>query len=161
MVKKCINRGVAILNRTFRAMHPIEVYYLNKAGSGLTTPGIGPAYSAPLYLKRGHGIGNFFGNLFRWVRPLLWSGPKAVGRETLRTGGKILTDIAARDEVSAGDIVSKQVTESAQTLISKLKGRGRKRAEEAVGSKKKKKKDPKPKKIKRDPRKIIKRDIFT
>ena len=81
-----------------------------------------------------------------------------MGRETLRTGGKILTDIAARDEVSAGDIISKQVTESAQTLISKLKGRGRKRAEEAVGSrKKKKKKDPKPKKIKRAPRKIIKR----
>ena len=73
-------------------MHPLEVNYLNQAGSGLNTEGIGPVYSAPLYLQRGHGIDNFFGSLFRWVRPLLWSGTKTVGRETLRTGGKILTD---------------------------------------------------------------------
>ena len=157
MVKKCINRDVAILNRKFRGMHPLEVYYLNKAGPRRSVPPTPPALPSARTRDR-----LFFGNLFRWDRPLLWSRAKAVGRETLRTGGKILTDIAARDEVSAGDIISKQVTESAQTLISKLKGRGRKRAEEAVGSrKKKKKKDPKPKKIKRAPRKIIKRDIFT
>jgi len=102
-------------------MHPLEVYYLNQTGSGLTTPGIGPVYSPPLYLQRGHEIGKFFGNLFRWVRPLLWSRAKALGRETLRTGGKILTDIAARDDVNAGDIVSKHVTEYAQNLISKLR----------------------------------------
>jgi len=141
-------------------MHPLEVYYLNQAGRGLTTPGIGPVYSAPLYLKRGHGIGNFFGSLFRWVRPLLWSGTKAVGRETLRTGGKILADIAERsptDTTTAGDIVSKHVTESAQKLISKLRGRGRKRAHaEAVAGGKKRRKEPK-----RAPRKIIKRDIFS
>jgi len=135
-------------------MHPLEVYYLNQAGRGLTTPGIGPVYSDPLYLQRGYGIGNFFGSLFRWVRPLLWSGAKAVGRQTLRTGGKILTDIAARDDVSDGDIVSKHVTDSAQNLISKLRGRGRKRAYgEAVGGKK-------PKKIKRAPRRIIKGTSF-
>jgi len=55
-----------------------------------------------------------------------------VGRETLLTGGKILTVIAARkstdDGTCAGDIVSKHVTESAKNLISKLQGRGRKRA---------------------------------
>jgi len=90
-------------------MHPLEVYYLNTAGRGLTTPGIGPVYSAPLYLQRGHGIGNCFGILFRWFRPLLWFGAKAVGCKMLRTSGKILTDIAARDDVSAGDIVSKHV----------------------------------------------------
>ena len=55
---------------------------------------------------------------------------KPVGRETLYTGGTILTYIAARkssDDVSAGDIMSKLVTESAQNLISKFRGRGRKR----------------------------------
>jgi len=57
-------------------MHPLEVYYLNQAGRGLP-PAIGPVYSAPLLLQL-----------------ILWSGAKAVGRETLRTGGKILTDIA-------------------------------------------------------------------
>jgi len=54
-----IKRGVGILNRTFTAIHPLEVYYLNQAGRGLTTPEIGPVYSATLNLQRGHGMGNF------------------------------------------------------------------------------------------------------
>jgi len=94
-------------------MHPLEVYYLNQAGRGFTFPGIGTVYSAPLYLQRGHRIDNLFGSISRWVRPLLLSGSKAVGHETLRTGGKIPTDIATRksiDDLSAGDIVSKHVT---------------------------------------------------
>ena len=141
-------------------MHPLEVYYRNQAGRELTTPGIGPVYYAPLYFKRGHGIGNFFCSLFRWVRPLLWSEAKAVGRENLRIGDKILTDIATRmytADVSTGDIVSKHVSESAQNFISKLRGRACKRAWEAVGVMKKK--VHKSKKIKHA-RKIIKRDIF-
>ena len=77
-------------------MHELEVYYLNQAGHGLTTQEIGPVYSARFYLQPGRGIGNFFGSLFRWVRPFLWRGAKAVGLETLRTGSKILTDIAER-----------------------------------------------------------------
>ena len=129
-VVKCIKQVVAILNRTFTTMHPFEVYYVNQAGGGLTTPGNGPVYSGPLYLQRGQGMGNFFGNLFRWVRPLLWSEAKALGRETLCAAGKILTAIAARkstDDVSAGDIVSEHVNESAQNLISKSRSRDRKR----------------------------------
>ena len=58
------------------------------------------------------------------VRPMLWSGAKTVGRETLRTGGKILSDIADKSNGTPdGDIVSKH----ARDLIAKLKGRGRKR----------------------------------
>ena len=55
-------------------------------------------YSAPLYLQQGHGIGNFVGILYRFVRPLLCT----VGR----TGGKIITDIAKNKspDVSAEDI---------------------------------------------------------
>jgi hypothetical protein len=68
--------------------------------------GICSVYSAPHYLKRGNGIGNFFGRLFRLVRPLLWRGAKVVGRETMRTGSKILTDIVENKlpEVSPKDI---------------------------------------------------------
>ena len=70
-------------------MHPLETYYLNEAGYGLSpTPGIGPIYSVPLYLQRGHGIGNILGILFRFVRILLWTVD--------RTGGKIITDIAKK-----------------------------------------------------------------
>jgi len=52
MEKKRIKRGVAILKGTFIVMHPLEVYYLNQAGRGLTNPWIGTVYSAPLYLQR-------------------------------------------------------------------------------------------------------------
>jgi hypothetical protein len=100
-------------------MHPLEVYYLHQAGRGRAS--IGPVYAAPLFLQRGHGIGNLFGSLLRCVRPLLWSGGKAVGRETLRAGGKILADMAENKspDVNAGDIVSRHVTESALNLIGK------------------------------------------
>jgi len=70
------------------------VYYIHQAVCGLTTPGNGPVYPAPLYFQREHVIGNTFGIFFRWVRPLLWSGTKAVGRKSLHTVGKINTDIA-------------------------------------------------------------------
>ena len=60
---------------------------------------------------------------------MLWSGIKTVGRETLLTGGKILTDLA---DTMAGDvktqhIIAKHVSDSAQTNIQKLRGSGRKR----------------------------------
>jgi hypothetical protein len=86
---------------------------------------------------------------------------KAVSRETLRTSGKILSDIAEINspEVSAGDIVSKLVTESAQNLMSKLRGRGRKRHAAATSSTKKRKKKKKPAVAKRA--RVIKRGIFS
>ena len=68
-VVNCIKRVVANLNRTFMAVHPLEVYYLNQACRGLTTPGIGPVYFAPLYLQRCHGIGNFFRHALPLVPP--------------------------------------------------------------------------------------------
>lgn len=114
--------------------HPLEVYYLRQAGRGGGGSGrgihdIGTIYSVSPFVQRGHGLGSFFSGLFRAVRPFLWRGAKVVGREALRTGGKILTDIAENQspDVSTRHIVSKHVTESAQNLISKLRGRGRKR----------------------------------
>jgi len=87
-----------------------------------------------------------------------------VGRETLLTGEQILTYIAERspiDTTTVGDMKSKHVTESAQNLTSKLRGRGRIRAHSnAVAEGRKRKKENDPKKIKRFPRKIRERDIF-
>jgi len=135
-------------------MHPLETYYLNQAGRGLpSAPGIGPIYSAPLYLQRGHGIGSFFGTLFPFVRPLLW----IVGR----TGGKIIADIAKNNspDVSVEDIVSKHVgdvvTESTRRLVSKLRGRALKRVRQEKRGRKKAKKTPSKR------ARVIKRDIFS
>ncbi len=61
---------------------------------------------------------------------MLWSCGIAVGRETLRTGGKILSDID--DNTSSGvkprHIIAKHVSDSAQNPSQKLRGKGRKRA---------------------------------
>ena len=41
-------------------MHPLELYYRKQArGGGGSDHGIGPIYSTPPYLQRGHGIGDF------------------------------------------------------------------------------------------------------
>jgi hypothetical protein len=75
-----------------------------------------------------------------------------VGRETFRTGGKILTDIAEikSTELSPKDILSKHVTESVQNLIGNLRGGGRMKARGVSSGKRK---DAK--------RARVKRDIFT
>ena len=68
----------------------------------------------------------FFRGLWRSVRPVLWSGAKSLGREALRTGGNIMTEIAANPG-QTGDILSKHATETTQNIIKKLRGGGRKR----------------------------------
>ena len=72
----------------------LEVYHLRQAGRGQYDTGIGPISSTPPFFQRGHGIGNFFGSLFLWAKPVLQEGAQAFRRETLLTGGKILSHIA-------------------------------------------------------------------
>ena len=117
------------LRHAFRMKDPLLQYYPQQAGRG-SHGGIGPIYSIPHFLQRVHGLGSFLSGLFRLVRPVLWSGVKAFGRETLRTGGRILSDLA---DNTAGDakprhIIAKHVGDSAQTLIQKLRDRGGKRS---------------------------------
>ena len=88
--------------------------------------GFGTIYSVPPFVQRDHGIGNFLSGLFRLVLPVLWSGIKAIVRESLHTGGKILSyleDNMAGD-VSQRHIIAKHVSYSAHTFIQKLRGRG-------------------------------------
>jgi len=75
-----------------------------------------------------------------------------VVRETSRTGGKILTNIAKNKlhKVSPKYIVSKHVTESVQKLIGHLRGGGRKRARGVTSVTKKRNKAKQGRVIKRD-----------
>jgi hypothetical protein len=68
--------------------------YLHQSGRGNGDNGMGPIYSTPPFLQRRHGIGSVLGGLFRFLKPMLWSGAKGVGQEALRAEGNILTDIA-------------------------------------------------------------------
>jgi hypothetical protein len=110
-------------------MNPLVQYYLRQGGRGVGDGDIGPIYHIPPFVQREHGIGSFLSGLWRSIGPLLWSGAKSIGKETLRTGGKILTDIVENQspDVSTHDIISKNLSESTQNLISNLRGRGRKR----------------------------------
>lgn len=67
---------------------PYQSYYHQQAGGG-----IGAIYRGAAYQK-GHGIGSFLGSLFRSVLPLLKSGAKAIGRETLKAGVNMFDDIS-------------------------------------------------------------------
>lgn len=66
---------------------PYEHYYTHQAGSG-----VGIVYKG-LPHQRGHGIGSFLGGLFRSVLPLLSSGFRTVGKETLDAGIGLLSDM--------------------------------------------------------------------
>jgi hypothetical protein len=97
-------------------MNPVVKYYVSQASRGNgrgDSSGIGPIYSIAHFVQRGQGIGSLLSGLFRIVRRVLWSGAKTVGgqtfkalrREALRTGGKILQDIAENPQVSSHDII--------------------------------------------------------
>ena len=107
-------------------------YYINQAGGG---GGVGPIYSIPTFVQRGHGLGDILGGLFRSIKPFFFSGirttgkeaAKALGREALRTGGRILSDIADNPQVGYRNIISNHVQDSFQNLSARMTGRGRKR----------------------------------
>jgi hypothetical protein len=58
------------------------LYYVNQIGSG--SGEIGPVYRASFRVQIGNGIGPFFRGLFHFVKPLLYSGAKAIGKEALK-----------------------------------------------------------------------------
>ena len=162
-------------------------YYYHQAGGG----GGGHIYSIPPFFQRGHGLGDILGGLFRTIRPLLFTGirtagkaaAKALGRDALRTGGWILSDIADDPQLGYRDIISKHVQDSFQNLSINVMSHGRKRRRRSISRIRRKSKRPKRnvsrlRKTKRNPKRkvsskkrviskakrrnpAIKRDIFS
>lgn len=107
-------------------MDHLTAYYVNQSGGRLAN--FGTFYSGSPYVQEGGGIGSFLGGLFRMIRPVLFSGAKALGRESLSAGANILSDIATRKKgEKVKDIVATRVNESTRKLVNKMQGRGRKR----------------------------------
>jgi hypothetical protein len=93
-------------------------YYVNQSGGGE----IGPVYTVSFRMQRGNGIGYFFGGLLRFVKPILYSGAKAVGKEALKTGAHIITDILNNEpEQPVGDIFKTRFSEEKRYLEEKIK----------------------------------------
>jgi len=152
-------------------MDPLVQYYRRQAGRGHED--IGPIYSTPLFVQRGHGLGSILAGLYRTLRPILWSGAKsigkemlkALGREALRTGSNI-RDIAENPPTQTTDIISKHVADSTQNIINMLRGSGarkRKRATSATARNAKRKRKNKRDLPMKGPQRsrIIKWDIFS
>lgn len=102
---------------------PYQSYYHQQAGGG-----VGAIYRGAPYQK-GHGIGSFLGGLFRSVLPLLKSGARAVGKETLKTGVNILEDIANDQSLKEAfrnrvNEASKNLTRKALDKLSLMEGKG-------------------------------------
>ena len=56
---------------------------------------------------------SFFRGLFRFVQPLSYSGAKGVGKEALKTGSHIITDILKKEpEQPVGDIFKTRFSEA-------------------------------------------------
>jgi hypothetical protein len=75
-------------------MYRYTRYLVNQSGAGGE---VGPVYRASFRVQRGNGIGSFFRGLFSFVKPLLYSGAKTVGKENLKTSSNIITDMLNKD----------------------------------------------------------------
>ena len=150
-------------------MDPLVQYYRRQAGRGRED--IGSIYSTPPFIQRGHGLGDVLAGLFRTLKPILWSGAKSIGKETLkalgrealRTGTNIIRDIAENPPTQTTDIISKHVSGSTQNIINKLRASGPRKHKRAasvtVRNAKRKKKDKRA--LPRKKRVTIKQDIFS
>jgi len=81
-------------------------YNVNENGGG----DFGPIYSASFRMQRVNGIVSFRG-LFRFVKPLLYSGAKAVRKEALKTVSNIITDILNKEPQHVGNIFKTHFSE--------------------------------------------------
>lgn len=103
-----------------------DTYFDMQTGSGARTGygGISHVYIGSPN-QRGHGIGSFLGGLFRRIIPLLKQGAKAVGKEALRSGANMASDI-----VSAGI----QPREAFRTRLRESGRNLKRKAEEKIDS---------------------------
>lgn len=125
-----------------------EDYYATQTGKGL------PYYRGTV-LQRGHGIGGFFAKLFRSAMPLLKSGAKSVGKEVLRTGTMIASDMLS------GENFKSSLKTRAKETGKKLARKAVQKADEMIGRGKFKRKRKFSKHfISSKRRKVQGRDIF-
>lgn len=98
-----------------------EDYYVNQSGNGVP---IFEGYRG----QRGHGLGSILSGFFRSAMPLLKRGLKILGKEALRTGARIATDVA--DGQSLGESAKRRVSERINEFVPGLipqSGSGRRR----------------------------------
>ena len=96
-----------------KKMDRYDTYFDVQFGGG--GGGVGRIYVGSPY-QRGHGgIGSFLAGVLRRVLPLLTRGAKAVGKEAVRTGMNVISDVASRN-TPIGESFRTRVKESGDVL---------------------------------------------
>ena len=83
-------------------------YYTRQVGGE-----IGSIYRASYRVQKGRGIGSFLAGLWRFARPLLFSGLKTVGKEAASAGAAALADLGTKP---VKEILRSRVSEAGQNL---------------------------------------------
>ena len=96
-------------------------YYVRQSGSGVG------AFTGSR-VQRGHGIGSIFGSLFRSAAPLLKRGLAYVGRQALKTGAQIASDMVDGKSFgeSAKEHLRERIKDAAQDVLGQT-GSGKRR----------------------------------
>ncbi|GFV80917.1 uncharacterized protein TNCV_4199371 [Trichonephila clavipes] len=115
-----------------------EDHYTNHIGSGV------PYYEGVSFQK-GYGLGGIFRRLFRAALPFLVKGGKAVGKEALRTGTRVVSDVlsgenfkiaARKRSEEAGRGMARKAVEHVQSMIGRGKYKRKRKKQKKVISKK-------------------------
>jgi hypothetical protein len=124
--------------------HWIQYYAQQQAGKGFEG----------LPFQRGGGLGNLFRGLYRFLLPVVKSAGKTVGKQALKTGALVASDLVAGGDFKK--VIKKRGKKAASTLLRtaarKLNQKGGRKSIKGPAKKKKiirkKKKQPKKKRRK-------------
>jgi hypothetical protein len=129
-------------------------HYAAQSGSGLP---VFYGYTG----QRGHGLGSILAGFFRQALPIIKKGLGFFGKEAIRTGAKIASDVVERGQ-NVGDSTKKRVSERINEFVPGLipqsgsgvrRGRKRKRTTKKVGVSKRRRKTSRKTSAKRKGRK--------
>ena len=117
-----------------------EDHYLG-VGSGL-------AHYQGVNFQKGYGLGGFFRRMFRAALPFLVRGGQTLGKEVIRTGTQVVSDVlegqnlkesAKKRSQDAGKSIARKTIDTLQGMVGKGKyKRRRKKQKRVIPSKKRK-----------------------
>lgn len=68
-------------------------YFTPLQSGGSNTGKFGKIYSSSYHLQSGRGLSSIFSTLFKYLKPMIISGSKAIGKEALKSGSNILENL--------------------------------------------------------------------
>lgn len=91
--------------------------FSKKVQRGRGISDIGKVYRAPrMHLQRGRGFSDVFSGILKFITPYLISGSKAVGKEVLRSGAEILSNVGSQP---FGSLLKQHGKQSLKNLTTK------------------------------------------